>query len=306
MTKSSKTNAAERVDIYERVTARVVEFIEQGTRPWAAPWKATAPVAATGRPLRHNGTPYQGINVLLLWAQALDKGYTSTRWMTYRQALELGGQVRAGEKGTLVVFANRVSTTKENEKGEEEERTVPVLKGYTVFNVEQIDGLPEADKPALPPADAQAASLDPAVSEFFARTGAVVRLGGDRAFYSPGHDAIQLPPVHAFRDVNAFAAIQAHELIHWTGHPNRLAREFGKRFGDDAYAFEELVAELGAAFLCADLGVPSRVRDDHAAYLASWLQVLKRDKRAIFKAASEAQKAVDWLHALQEPLQAAA
>ena len=308
MTKSTKPSNAERVDVYERVTARLIECIEQGTRPWATPWDTSAPQAAAGRPIRHNGTPYQGINVLLLWAEALNKGYTATRWMTYRQASELGGQVRAGERGALVVFANRVTRTTENEQGEEEERSLAVLKGYTVFNVEQIDGLPAdlSSGPATPAVQKPSSGLAPAVAEFFARTGATVRLGGNKAFYSPGYDAIQLPPVAAFRDVHAFAATQAHELIHWTGHPDRLAREFGKRFGDEAYAVEELVAEVGAAFLCADLGVPSSVRDDHAAYVASWLKVLKSDKRAIFTAATQAQKAVDWLHGLQEPVQAAA
>jgi antirestriction protein ArdC len=182
------------------------------------------------------------------------------------------------------------------------------MKGYVVFNVEQIEGLPAkyAEPVATP---SEPVTLHEAAEAFFAATGAKFCYGGNRAFYAPSGDFIQLPRPDAFRDAESFAATKAHELIHWTGTATRNAREFGVRFGDRAYAFEELVAELGAAFLCADLGITPEVREDHAAYLACWLEVLKDDKRAIFSAAAHAQRAVDYLQALQpasqvEPLAA--
>ena len=296
MSKTHKTPAF--ADVYERVTARIVSDLEQGVRPWMKPWSAAKTQDRITCPLRACGAPYRGINVLLLWGQAIERGFSAAQWMTYRQAQELGGQVRKGETGSLVVYADRFSRTETNERGEDIEREIPFMKGYTVFNVEQIEGLPErfspAAAPALPPFE-----LHQAAEDFFARTGARVRHGGNRAFYAVVQDVIQLPPPEAFNDPQSYAATKAHELIHWSGHPSRNAREFGKRFGDQAYAFEELVAELGAAFLCAGLGITPEIRGDHAAYLAHWLTVLKQDKRAIFTAASHAQRAADLLHALQ-------
>jgi antirestriction protein ArdC len=301
-----------RADVYARVTDRIVEDLARGVRPWAKPWAASAGQerARITLPLRSNGTPYRGVNVLLLWGAALDGGFSSPMWMTYRQAQELGGQVRKGETGSLVVFANRVTKTETGDDGADVEREIPVMKGYTVFNVEQIDGLPDRYRPRpapLPDAGEPVAPGAPAIEPhavaeaFFAETGADFRHGGVQAFYVPARDLIQLPPVAAFRDAEAYAATKAHELVHWTGHPSRNARVFGKRFGDHAYAFEELVAELGAAFLCAYLGVTPEIREDHAAYLAHWLQVLQQDKRAIFTAATHAQRAVDYLQGLQAP-----
>jgi len=296
-----------KADVYARVTDRIIEAIEQGTRPWLKPWSTGNTAGRIERPVRHNGTPYRGMNVLLLWGDAMDKGFQSPQWMTYKQAQELGGQVRKGETGSLVVYADRYTKTETDDKGQEAEREIAFMKGYTVFNTEQIDGLPaqyqHTPRPALPKME-----LHEAAEAFFAGTGATVRHGGSRAFYVPSQDFVQLPAPEAFRDVESYEATKAHEFIHWTGHPSRNAREFGKRFGDSAYAFEELVAELGAAFLCADLGITPEVREDHAAYLAHWLQVLKQDKRAIFTAAAAAQRAADTLHALQvaEPGQLAA
>lgn len=296
-----------RADLYARVTDRIVDDLARGVRPWAKPWaSAGAGGARITLPLRSCGTPYRGVNVLLLWGAAIERGYTAPMWMTYRQAQELGAQVRKGEAGSLVVFANRVTRTETNERGDDVEREIPVMRGYTVFNVEQIDGLPERFRAPGQPAPVPvgvpgAVDLEPhALAEaFFAATGAEFRHGGDQAFYAPSRDVIQLPPVVAFRDAAAYAGVKAHELVHWTGHPARLSRAFGKRFGDHAYAFEELVAELGAAFLCAHLGVTPEIREDHAAYLAHWLQVLQQDKRAIFTAATQAQRAVDYLQGLQ-------
>jgi antirestriction protein ArdC len=179
------------------------------------------------------------------------------------------------------------------------EREIPFMKGYTVFNVEQIEGLPDRYTAKSEP-KGEPLQLIEAAERFFAATGATFRHGGNMAYYAPGPDLIQLPPPEAFTDAESYAAVKAHELTHWTKHEHRLNREFGrKRFGDHAYAREELVAELGAAFLCADLGITPEPREDHAAYLAHWLEVLREDKRAIFSAAAHAQRAVDYLHSLQ-------
>lgn len=298
---SKTTTQAPRADVYARVTDRIVSDLAQGVRPWVKPWSGEH---AAGNlpvlPLRHCGTPYKGMNVLLLWAEAVEKGYTQPIWMTYKQAETLGAHVRKGERGSLVVYADTFSKTEENGKGEEIERAIPFMKGYTVFNVEQIEGLPTRYYSAAVKRGAvRMPELIEEAEAFFARTRAVFRHGGNRAFYAPAADFIQLPMPEAFKDAESYAATKAHELTHWTGHASRMAREFGMRFGDHAYAFEELVAELGSAFLCAALGVTPEVREDHAGYLAHWLEVLKSDKRAIFTAAAHAQRSVDFLHGLQ-------
>ncbi len=288
-----------RVDVYTRVTDRIIEQLEKGARPWLKPWTESAG-GAVSRPLRHNGQPYSGINTVLLWIESIEHGYGAPHWMTYKQAQEYGGQVRAGERGACVVYADTFRKTERDQAtGEELERTIPFLKAYTVFNVAQVDGLPARFYPAAPAPRGEPIALADAAALFVANTGAVVRHGGNRAFYSPGLDAIQMPPADSFRDAHGYAATLAHELVHWSGNGSRLAREYGKRFGDSAYAREELVAEMGAAFLCADLGIALEPREDHAAYLASWLDVLKADKRAIVTAASAAQRAADYLHGLQ-------
>lgn len=243
--------------------------------------------------------PYKGINVVMLWSAAVVKGYACPLWLTFKQALELGGHVRKGEAGELVVYADRLTRTETDEAGEEVERAIPFLKGYTVFNAEQCDGLPvHYSAKAQPPALSPMARLD-AADRFFAGTGAAIRHGGTRAYYAERSDHIQMPPFEAFRDAESYAATLAHELTHWTKHPSRLARDLGRvRFGDEGYAKEELVAELGSAFLAADLGLTPEVRPDHAAYIATWLKALKDDRRLIVTAASHAQRAVDYLHDL--------
>ena len=299
-------NCAGRKDVYTRVTDRIVSDLEQGVRTWLKPWSAAHAEGSITRPLRHNGLPYRGMNVLLLWGEAMAKGYAAPAWMTYKQALELGGQVRKGEKGSLVVYANAITRTETNEKGEDVDREIPFMKGYTVFNVEQIDLLPaqyygKPDKPL--PLVERIGHAD----RFMTATGATIQHGGNSAFYAPGRDLVQMPPIEAFRDKESYYATALHELTHWTSHKSRLDRSFnGKRFGDDGYAREELVAELGAAFLCADLGITPEIRDDHAAYLGHWLKVLREDKRAIFSAAAHAQRAADYLHGLQPSVSAPA
>ena len=287
-------------DVYSRITNKIIADLEQAVRPWMKPWSAGHTAGRITRPLRHNGVPYNGINVVMLWSAATEKGYACPLWLTFKQALELGGAVRKGETGELVVYANRITRTETDDKGEELEREIPFLKGYTVFNAEQCDGLPERfSAPAEPPALSPLERLDQA-DRFFANTGADIRQGGVRAYYAEGADYIQMPPFETFRDAESHAATLAHEITHWTKHASRLARDFGrKRFGDEGYATEELVAELGSAFLAADLGITPEVREDHAAYIASWLQALRDDKRLIFSAAAHAQRAVDFLQGKQ-------
>ena len=271
----------------------------KGVRTWMKPWNAGNTAGRITRPVRHNGVPYSGINILMLWAEAVSQGFAAPIWMTFKQALELDAHVRKGEKGSLVVYANAVTRTEEDEQGEQTEREIHYMKGYTVFNVEQIDGLPAHyyRKPELQLTPVERITH---AEEFFKATKADVRYRGDRAYYSNDGDYIQMPVIEAFRDAESFYATLAHESAHWTKHPSRLDRDFGrKQWGDEGYAREELVAELTSAFLCADLGITPDVRDDHASYMASWLTVLKNDKRAIFSAATLAQKAVDYLHGLK-------
>jgi antirestriction protein ArdC len=294
---NTPTTSTQRSDLYTRVTERVVADLERGARPWLKPW--TSGRTRITRPRRHNGMPYRGVNVLLLWGEAIDRGYSAHLWMTYRQALELGAHVRQGEHGTTVVYADRIVRKDTDDAGHEVERAIPFLKAYTVFNVAQIENLP-AHYVTQPEPQADPVERIASAEAFIAATGATLRHGGDRAYYSPKLDIIQLPVPEAFRDAESYAATTAHELTHWTAHPTRLNRDFGgRRFGDTGYAREELVAELGSAFLCADLGITPEPREDHAAYLAHWIAVLKDDKRAIFAAAAHAQKAVDYLDGLQ-------
>lgn len=290
----------DRKDVYTRVTDRIIADLEKGVRSWMKPWNAGHTAGKITRPLRHNGTPYQGINILMLWGEALDKGYSAPIWMTYNQAQELGAHVRKGQQGSLVVYANKITRTETSEGGEEVEKQIPFMKGYSVFNVEQIEGLPAHyyGKPENPLPLAE--RLDHA-ERFIASTGAIIGHGGDKAYYAPARDIVQMPPFEAFKDRESYYATILHELTHWTSHKSRLDRSFNaKRFGDNGYAREELVAELGAAFLSADLGITPEVREDHAAYLAHWLNALKEDSRAIFSAAAHAQRAADFLQALQE------
>lgn len=290
---------ADRTDVYARVTAAIVAELEKGVRPWLKPWNAGHMDGRVHRPLRSNGEPYKGVNVLMLWLAAEQQGFASPVWMTFNQAREHGAQVKQGSKGSLVVYADRLRKTEAGEDGEELERDVYFMKGYTVFNVEQIDGLPPKFQPAAAPPLDPPTRID-AADVFFANTRADVRHGGGQAYYAEGSDHVQMPPFPSFKDAEAYCSTLAHELTHWTKHPTRLGRDFGRRkYGDEGYAREELVAEIGAAFLCCDLGIGAEPREDHASYLDHWLKVLKEDKRAIFQAAAHAQKAADYLHALQ-------
>lgn len=268
-------------------------------KPWIKSWQAGHSVGPVSRPLRHNGQPYSGINILTLWASTMERGFDAPLWVAFRQAPELGGHVRNGEKGAPVVYANTlVKTELDEQTGDGVEQAIPFMKGYTVFNVDQIDDLPghfygkSALQHELPE------RIDHAET-FFEAVGAEVLTGGSSADYSVKSDHIQMRSFELFFTAESYYATLAHEATHWTRHPSRLDWDLGlKRFGDEGYAREELVAELGAAFLCADLGLHLEARQDHAAYIGSWLEVLKNDKRAIFGAAAHAQRAVDCLHGL--------
>lgn len=287
-------------DVYSKVTSRIIADLEQGVRPWMRPWSAEHAAGRITRPLRHNGIPYKGINVVMLWSASVTKGYACPLWLTFRQALELGGHVRKGERGELVVYANRLTRTEAGDDTEETAREIPFLKGYTVFNAGQCAGLPaQYAAHTGPPAQPPAARIERA-DRFFAATGVAIRHGGTRAFYAEGPDYVQMPPFETFRDAESHAATLAHELTHATQHAKRLARDMGRvKWGDEGYAREELVAELGSAFLCADLEITLEVREDHAAYIGHWLKALQDDKRLIFTAAAQAQRAADYLHSLQ-------
>lgn len=288
-----------RTDIYTRITSRIIEELEKGVLPWMKPWNVEHAAGRITRPLRHNGQPYRGINIIQLWMTAEAAGHISPFWLTFQQTKELGGFVKKGEHGTPVVYAGTFKKTEENEQGEEIEQEVAFLKEYTVFCADQCEGLPPHFYQLAEPPKETMERIEEA-ERFFANTQATIQTGGQQAYYAIAGDFIQMPPFQFFRDAESHAATLAHELAHWTRHPSRLDRDLGrKRWGDEGYAIEELVAELGSAFLCADLSITPEIRDDHAAYIASWLKVLKDDKRAIFTAASHATKAVDFLHSLQ-------
>lgn len=293
------TANANRPDVYTRITDAILTHLEAGVRPWQRPWNAEHTGGKIIRPLRACGTPYRGVNVLSLWLAATDKGYSSPYWFTFNQAKDLGGFVKRGEHGSLVVYANSIKKTEKDDQGEDVEHDIFFMRGYTVFNSEQVDGLPARFTAPLPQLTRTEDRIQYA-DAFFRATGAEVKHGGDRAYYGQLADRIQMPPFIAFKDKESYYATLAHEMIHWTKHPKRLNRDFDqKTWGDEGYAREELVAEIAAAFLCADLGLALEPREDHAAYLASWLTVLKNDKRAIFQASAHAQKAADYLHELQ-------
>jgi antirestriction protein ArdC len=288
-----KHQKVERQSLYTEVTNRIIAELEGGRLPWAQPWDS----AACGCTMPHNagtGRRYSGINVLILWAEVVGRGFASQRWLTYRQAEAAGGNVRRGEKGTIICYADRFTPKAEAEqaRGEDREaRQVAFLKRFTVFNVDQCDGLPEDFTAA-------AASADPvlAIAEadaLIAASGARFQIGGGEAFYSPAHDFVQVPPQTAFHEPINWYRTALHEMSHWVGHSSRLDRDQTGSFGSEAYAKEELVAEMAAAFTCASLGIAPTVR--HSDYIASWLSVLRGDDKAIFRAASQASKAADYL-----------
>jgi antirestriction protein ArdC len=239
----------EKQDVYTRITDKIIADLEQGVRTWMKPWNAGNTAGRITRPQRHNGLPYSGINILMLWASAIEQGFCAPMWMTFQQAVQLNAHVRKGEKGSLIVYANAITKTEANDAGEEAEREIRFMKGYTVFNVEQIEGLPEPYY-TRPEVTLTPVARIARAEAFFAGTGADIHYRGDRAFYAGEPDYIQMPVIEAFRDAGSFYATLAHETAHWSKHATRLNRDFGRKHrGDEGYAQEELVAELTSAFL---------------------------------------------------------
>ncbi|KAB2723422.1 ArdC family protein [Brucella intermedia] len=297
---SRKENGS-RIGIYARITEKIVEELEKGVRPWVQPWRAGHMKCRITRPLRHNGEAYTGMNVLLLWSEAMAHGYAAPIWMTLRQANELGAHVRKGEASTTVIYASRFTKTETDAHGGEVDRDIPFLKAYGVFNVEQIEGLPEHYYHAAKPVEDQIERIEHA-DRFFASTGSEIRHGGSQAYYSPSSGHIQMPPFETFRDAASYVAVLAHEHIHWTADSRRVGRDLSRYAKDRSErAREELIAEIGSSLICADLGIVPELepRPDHASYIQSWLTVLQGDKRAVFQAAAHAQRAVAYLHQLQ-------
>ena len=279
-------------DIYQTITDRIIQTLETGTAPWVRPWSVEAD------PFPRNvlsQRPYRGINHVLLGMEAYTRGYTTNQWLTFRQAQQLGGFVRKGERSSTIIYYEARVVEKEPAEpvadgDDPEKRFIPLLKVFHVFNLDQIEQLPEKYRPTPPDFTWDAGPLPQQIID---SAGADIRHQGFKAFYSPPNDRIYLPAQAHFADAGAYYSTALHELCHWTGHPSRLGRKLGNRFGDAAYAMEELVAELGSAFLAAHCRLDGTLQ--HANYIASWLDVLQRDKRAIFVAAAQAQKAADYL-----------
>jgi len=289
----------DRTSLYQEITDKIIAELEAGRAPWVQPWgmaAAKAPLAMPQNASTHRR--YSGINVLILWGAVIERGFSTQSWLTFRQALGLGGNVRKGERGTTVVYADRFTPEDERRRAEqtgEAPGAIPFLKRFTVFNTDQCEGLPEEIAKVAPPPPP--GLIEPQAEALIAATGADFRIGGARAFYSPTHDFIQVPPPQAYFEPINWHRTACHELAHWVGHKSRLARDLSGSYGSKAYAREELVAEMAGAFVCASLGIVPTVR--HADYLGSWLEVLREDDRAIVRAASAASKAADYLLAFQ-------
>jgi antirestriction protein ArdC len=288
---------AQRPALYQEITDKIIAQIEAGILPWAQPWAGGPALSMPVNATTHRS--YSGINILLLWDALFQRGFDRNRWLTFKQALSVGGNVRKGEHGTTVVFADRFTPKGEQEapSGKEgEARSIPFLKRFTVFNIAQCEGLP-AEMTATPAPVSHRFPIESA-ELLIQASGAVFQRGGEQAYYHTGGDYIRVPEQDSFFEPINFYRTALHELTHWSGAKHRLDRDFSKRFGDEAYAREELVAEMGSAFLCATLGITPTVR--HADYIGNWLTVLKNDARAIISAASHASKASDYLLAFTQ------
>ncbi|BAI71452.1 antirestriction protein [Azospirillum sp. B510] len=291
-------SSAGRASLYAEITTRIIAELEAGRLPWVQPWGTSGAVAPLGLPRNVvSGRSYSGINVLILWGAVFAGGFSGQNWLTYRQARSLGGTVRRGERGTTLVYADRFVPDRERRRAREtgdDAQPIPFLKRFTVFNTDQCEGLPEDIASAPPPI--AAGLILPRAEALIRASGVDVRIGGARAFYNLQHDYVQVPPPQAFFEPVNWHHTALHELGHSTGHPSRLGRDLSGAFGSRKYAFEELVAEIASAYLCAALGIVPTVR--HADYIGSWLDVLRADDHAIVRAASAASKAADYLLAL--------
>ncbi len=296
-----KSDFNDQQNIYAKVTQKIIADLEKGELTWRKPWNSAGSLNQVTLPLRSNNIPYTGINKMLLWITAAEKSYQSPYWMTVRQANELNAHVRKGEKSTPVVYADKIIKEEQGEDGEMHKQQSSFLKVYSVFNADQVEGLPELFYKKIEPTNTNTNTETrlKEIDQFFADTKAEIYTG-DRAAYYESTDKIEMPPFESFINATGYYGILSHEMTHWTKHEKRLNRDFKKgRNGDEVYAKEELVAELGACFLAAELGfepIPSEV---HAAYMQSWLKVLQHDNKFIFQAASQAQKAVEFMINLQ-------
>ena len=285
----------DRASLYDEITGKIIAELEAGRVPWVQPWGTAAAKAPLAMPRNAaTGRHYSGINVLILWGAVIQQGFPGQSWLTFRQALSLGGNVRKGERGTTVVYADRFTPEDEKRRAREtgeDANSIPFLKRFTVFNAAQCEGLPDdiaVEAPPPPPG-----LIEPRVEALIAATGIDFRIGGNRAFYVPSQDYVQVPPPQAYFEPINWHRTALHEMGHATGHASRLGRDFSGAFGTRKYAFEELIAEISSAFCCASLGIVPTVR--HADYIGSWLEVMREDSRAIVRAASQASKAADWL-----------
>jgi antirestriction protein ArdC len=291
-----KPSGPDRTSLYDDITNKIIAELEAGRVPWVQPWGTTAAPLAMPKNAATD-RQYSGINVLLLWGAVVQHGYPCQSWLTFRQALSLGGNVMKGEHGTTIVYADRFIPDDEKKRAQEtgeEPHAIPFLKRYTVFNAAQCEGLPDDVAIAAPPPPPD--MIEPRVEALIKATDIDFRIGGNRAFYVPAHDYVQVPPPQTYYEPINWHRTALHELGHATGHCSRLDRDLSGGFGTRKYAFEELIAEMNAAFCCASLGIEPTVR--HADYIGSWLEVLREDNRAIVRAASQASKAAEWLLAL--------
>ena len=286
---------ADRTSLYDEITNKIITELEAGRVPWVQPWGTAAAKAPLALPNNAStGRRYSGINVLILWGAVIEHGFPAQSWLTFRQALSLGGNVRKGEHGTTVVYADRFVPDDEKKRAREvgeEAQAIPFLKRFTVFNLAQCEGLPEDLAVVAPPPEP--GLIEPAVEALIKATAIDFRIGGNRAFYAPDADYVQVPPPQAYFEAINWHRTALHELGHASGHVSRLNRDLSGSFGSKKYAFEELIAEMNAAFCCASLVIVPTVR--HADYIGSWLEVLREDNRAIVRAASQASKAADYL-----------
>lgn len=289
-------------DNYQDITDAVLELMQQHGSDWTKSWQAKA---ALGHVNVKTGKAYQGTNIFLLAISAMKNDFLSAEWGTFKQWKDKKATVKKGQKGTPIIFFDRITVT---DKETEEDRTVPVLKGFTVFNADQVDGY--ESKPVDPVQ--QIKDRDQRAEALIMATAAKINFGGDRAFYSPDQDFVQMPVLEDFTgtdtstDIECYYSTMFHELTHWTGHKTRLDRKKGNKFGSNAYAFEELIAELGAVFITCSIGINVAPRPDHAKYLNNWLEVIKTDKRAMVKAFGQASKAADYILSFEQAKEKAA
>lgn len=285
----------DRANLYNEITDKIIAELEAGRVPWVQPWGTAAAKAPLAMPKNAStNRQYSGVNILILWGVVIERGFTGQSWLTFRQALSLGGHVRKGERGTTVVYADRFVPNDEKRRAAEtgeDAQAIPFLKRFTVFNTDQCEQLPDDIATAAPPPPA--GLIEPTVDALITASGIPFRIGGDRAFYATAEDYVQVPLPQAYFEPINWHRTALHELGHATGHPSRLNRDQSGSYGTKKYAFEELVAELSSAFSCASLGIVPTVR--HADYIGSWLEVLREDNRAIVRAASQASKAADYL-----------